>query len=159
MRRPLGGAMNVPDEPAPRSEPAPPDAAAIQPPSADIAAADTAALPGEHQGGFQRQFTEPVPVTQSVHLEADAADGPPPTRLPRSAPWALTFGILGLIVSFLVGWGFLIGLVGMVLAVAALRRPRESRPIAVWAMCLSALSILYSAGWLWWASAQGPLFG
>jgi hypothetical protein len=38
------------------------------------------------------------------------------------------------------------------------RRPWESRSIAVWALCLSALSLVYSAGWLWWASTQGPLF-
>ena len=62
-------------------------------------------------------------------------------------------------VSFLVGWGFFIGLVGAGLAIAALRRPWESRPLAVWALCLSTLSVLYSAGWLWWASTQGPLFG
>ena len=67
--------------------------------------------------------------------------------------------VLGLIVSFLVGWGFLIGLVGVGLAIAALRRPWESRPIAAWALCLSILSLVYSGGWLWWASTQGPLFG
>ena len=69
------------------------------------------------------------------------------------------FGILGLAVSFLVGWGFLIGLVGAGLAIAALRRPWESRQLAVWALCLSLVSVVYSAGWLWWASTQGPLFG
>ena len=57
------------------------------------------------------------------------------------------------------GWGFLIGLVGAGLAIAALRRPWESRQLAVWALCLSLVSVVYSAGWLWWASTQGPLFG
>ncbi|HYP73999.1 MAG TPA: hypothetical protein VEP72_07885 [Microbacterium sp.] len=130
-------------------------------PSEDVAGAETSALPGEHRGGFHREFTEPVPITASVHTdpEPELRWAPAPERLPRSAPWALVFGILGLIVSFLVGWGFLIGLVGAGLAIAALRRPWESRPIAVWALCLSLLSVLYSAGWLWWASTQGPLFG
>ncbi len=41
----------------------------------------------------------------------------------------------------------------------ALRRPWESRALAVWALCLSVVSLVYSAGWLWWASTQGPLFG
>ena len=36
---------------------------------------------------------------------------------------------------------------------------RHQNYIAVWALCLSLLSVLYSAGWLWWASTQGPLFG
>ena len=126
-----------------------------------MALAGTATLPGEHRGGFQRQFTEPVPVTASVHTDPDSADvqwaPAPPAPLPHSAGWALTFA--GLIVSFLVGWGFLIGLVGMGLAIAALRRPWESRAIAAWALCLSILSLVYSGGWLWWASTQGPLFG
>ena len=52
------------------------------------------------------------------------------------------------------GIAFVVGL-----AVIALRRPWESRSIAAWALCLSLLSLLYSAGWLWWASTQGPLFG
>ena len=137
-------------------------AAQVEPPSEDVALAGTATLPGEHRGGFQRQFTEPVPVTASVHTDPDSADvqwaPAPPAPLPHSAGWALTFAVLGLIVSFLVGWGFLIGLVGMGLAIAALRRPWESRAIAAWALCLSILSLVYSGGWLWWASTQGPLF-
>lgn len=133
-------------------------APAVEPPSSDVAAADTSALPGEHRGGFQREFTEPIPVTASVHTDVQWAPAPA-APLPRSAPWALTFAILGLIVSFLVGWGFLIGLVGAGLAIAALRRPWESRPLAAWALCLSLLSVVFSAGWLWWASTQGPLFG
>lgn len=91
--------------------------------------------------------------------EPEVRWAPPPEVLPRSAPWALTFAVLGLIVSMLVGWGFLIGLVGAVLAIMAIRRPWESRAVAVWALCLSLLSLAYSAGWLWWASTQGPLFG
>ena len=132
----------------------------IEPTSEDLADAATAVLPGEHRGGFQRELTEPVPIAVTVRpdetWEPAPAEAPP---LPRSGWWALTFGILGLIVSFLVGWGFLIGLIGAGLAIAALRRPWESRAVAVWALCLSVVSVIYSAGWLWWASTQGPLFG
>jgi hypothetical protein len=125
--------------------------------SDDVAPGATVTLPGEHRGGFQRALTEPVPVTEPVHTEVRWAP-PPPPPLPRSGPWALTFAIMALIVSLLVGWGFPIGLVGAVLAVVALRRPWESRSLAVWALCLSLLSLLYSAGWLWWAWSQGDLF-
>lgn len=125
--------------------------------SDDVAPGATVTLPGEHRGGFQRALTEPVPVTEPVHTEVRWAP-PPPPPLPRSGPWALTFAIMALIVSLLVGWGFPIGLVGAVLAVVALRRPWESRSVAVWALCLSLLSLLYSAGWLWWAWSQGDLF-
>ncbi|WP_292678377.1 MULTISPECIES: hypothetical protein [unclassified Microbacterium] len=137
--------------------PAPP-AAHLDAPSDDVVLATSAALPGEHHGGFARELTGPLPITASVHTELDWAPATA-SPLPRSAPWALLFGILGLIVSVLVGWGFLIGLVGAGLAVVALRRPWESRQAAVWALCLSVVSLIYSAGWLWWASTQGPLFG
>lgn len=138
-------------------------------PSADVAPADSSALPGAHRGGFQRELTEPVPVAVPVTAPADAAQqwapepdvrwAPAPAMLPRSAPWALTFAVIGLLVSLVVGWGFVIGIVGAVFAVVALRRPWERRAVAVWALCLSLLSLAYSAGWLWWASTQGPLFG
>jgi len=130
----------------------------VETPSPDVTSAESAGLPGEHRGGFQRAFTEPVAVTSPVHTEVRWAPAPA-APLPRSGPWALTFGILALIFSLLVGWGFLVGLVGAGLAVVALRRPWESRSLAVWALCLSLLSLVYSAGWLWWASTQGPLFG
>lgn len=158
-----GPAPDVPDVPLPRVE------TRLEAPSTDVAPADSAALPGAHRGGFQREFTEPVPVAAPVDVDAAAAASwtpepdvrwvPAPPVLPRSAPWALTFAVVGLIVSLVVGWGFLIGIVGAVFAVVALRRPWESRAVAVWALCLSLLSLAYSAGWLWWASTQGPLFG
>ncbi|MFT4214644.1 MAG: hypothetical protein QM622_07705 [Microbacterium sp.] len=138
-----------------------------EPVGEDVELAATAALPGEHRGGFQRELTEPVPVIASVTADEayapvspDVRWAPPvPAALPRSAGWALTFGILGLVVSLLVGWAFLIGLLGAGLAIVALRRPWEARGVAVWALCLSVLSVIYSVGWLWWASTQGPLFG
>ena len=153
--------MSERDERMPRPA-GPAEAPTVAGASDDVTVADSAALPGEHRGGFQREFTEPVPITQTTKTEADWTAAPAPRAadaLPRSGAWALVFGILGLGVSFLVGWGFLIGFVGAGLAIAALRRPWESRSLAVWALCLSLVSVIYSAGWLWWASTQGPLFG
>lgn len=162
------------DRPAPGTAPdvpVPSIDTRLDAPSADVAPAGTAALPGAHRGGFQRELTEPVPVPVTAPASADAERppswapepevrwAPAPPVLPRSAPWALTFAVVGLLVSLVVGWGFLIGIVGAVFAVVALRRPWESRVVAVWALCLSLLSLVYSAGWLWWASTQGPLFG
>ncbi|MFT3798221.1 hypothetical protein [Microbacterium sp.] len=135
-----------------------PVAPRLEAPTDDVEPAPTAALPGEHRGGFQRELTGPVPIAASIHTEVGPT-APVPAALPHSAGWALTFAILGLIVSLLVGWGFLIGLLGLGLAIAALRRPWEARGVAIWALCLSLVSIVYSAGWLWWASTQGPLFG
>ncbi|MFT4228974.1 MAG: hypothetical protein QM602_01645 [Microbacterium sp.] len=73
--------------------------------------------------------------------------------------WALTFSILGLVVSLFVGWGFPIGLVGIVMAAVALRRPAESRPAAGWALALGIVSVIYSAGWLLWAASSMDLLG
>ncbi len=90
--------------------------------------------------------------------EVDVRWAPPePEPLPRSGAWALTFAVLGLVMSLLVGWGFPIGIVGIILSIIALRRSWESTTVAVWALCLSILSLVYSAIWLWWAWVQGAL--
>jgi hypothetical protein len=68
----------------------------------------------------------------------------------------LAFAIVGLLVSFLVGWGFLLGVVAIIAGTLALRRG-EPRGIPTWAIALAGLSILYSAGWLLWAAGQGAL--
>ena len=70
------------------------------------------------------------------------------------AAWALAFSIGGLVFSLFVGWGFPIGLVGIVSAILALRRPLESRAVAVWALVLGIVSVLFSAGWLLFAASR-----
>ena len=67
--------------------------------------------------------------------------------------------VMFLIVSMFVGWGFPIGLVAVVSAIIALRRPLENRAVAVWAIALGTLSILYSAGWLLYTAMRAHLFG
>ena len=156
---PESTSLAVPQAPAPAAPaatPTPVPPTSVEAPSGDVAAAGSAALPGAHHGGFRRELTAPVPITETTHDDAEWATPPTPAPapVPISAPWALSFGILGLLASFLVGWGFPIGLVGAGLAIAALRRPWESRGVAAWALCLSILSVLYSAGWLWWAISQ-----
>lgn len=85
---------------------------------------------------------------------------PPPAPPARGlAGWALAFAILALIVSLFVGWGFPLGIVAIVAAILALRRPLESRAVAVWAMALGAVSMLYSAGWLVFAGLGAGLIG
>jgi hypothetical protein len=126
---------------------------------------DAPALPGAHRGGFARALTGPVAVTiESAPVEpgsgedagytpAEWIETPPRVRF---ASWALGFAILGLLVSLFVGWGFLLGLVAIVAGGIALRR-RESRGVAIWAIVLAAVSLVYSAGWLVWAISQGAI--
>ncbi|RLK47928.1 hypothetical protein [Microbacterium telephonicum] len=151
-------------EPASASAPTPaPASPRIDVPGEDVdLAVDVTALPGAHRGGYSRAMTAPVdvPLTATEPVRIDAVQAEIAQSRPlRLAPWALLFAVLALAVALVVGWGFLIGILGAVLALVALRRPWESRGLAVWALCLSVASLLYSAGWLWWASTQGPLFG
>ncbi|MRH29126.1 hypothetical protein GH740_07330 [Microbacterium sp. SYP-A9085] len=148
------------------------------PPEIDLGAAPPAApgLPGEHRGGFQRLPTGPVDVPG---VASGPSEEPPPgmpfgardpqpgmpwsAAEPRTAQphqrrgvagWALGVAIVALAASFVVGWCFPIGIVGVIVAVVALRRPVESRVVAGWALALALLSLLYSAGWLLWVAGQ-----
>lgn len=174
MPHPPAGTNPPPEAtPVPATPVAPPVLpAATEPPSPDVALADEASpLPGVHRGGFLRLPTAPVSVTtQSAPAEPGTDEDPlPPTAQwlmpPPPAPqrwlaaWALAFSIGGLVVSLFVGWGFPIGLVGVVSALMALRRPLESRAVAVWALVIGVVSILYSAGWLWFAFTRLTLAG
>lgn len=137
--------------------------AAVEPPSPDVAPVEAeSALPGSHRGGFDRWPTGPVevaPITSAPDLDAPLlwapAEPAPPSR--GVAAWALGFAITALIVSMFVGWGFPIGLVAIVTAIVALRRPLESRMAAVWALVLGAVSLVYSAGWLLFAATRTDL--
>ncbi|MDT3346214.1 hypothetical protein [Microbacterium aquilitoris] len=140
----------------------------VEPPSVDVASAPTdSALPGAHRGGFRRELTQPLPVAPPLAVHPDPAEEaspdvrwiPPAPVLPRSAGWSLLFGALGLVLACFVGWGFPVGMIGVVLAILALRRPWEKRETAYWGLGLSIASLLYSAGWLWWAGTQGALVG
>ncbi|WP_375385876.1 hypothetical protein [uncultured Microbacterium sp.] len=153
----------VPDRPVIPPLPAP---ARLDPPlvesrGADVeVAAETSVLPGAHRGGFSRLFTAPVGIAEQARADADA-DAPggweavePPPIYRGIAGWALGFSIVGLIASLFVGWGFPVGLVGIIAAIVSLRRPVESRAVAVWALVLGGVSVLYSAGWLARAAIQ-----
>ncbi|GAA1928984.1 hypothetical protein GCM10009775_21290 [Microbacterium aoyamense] len=134
----------------------------VDAPSPDVdVSADSSALPGMHRGGFQRLPTAPVDVTMQSAPTLDApVEWAPSAPVSRGlAGWALGSSIVGLVVSLVVGWGFPIGLVGAITAIIALRRPVESRQVAVWALVLGIVSVLYSAGWLWWAASRANLFG
>ena len=156
------------DPPKPPTVPRPPDPTVTTvSPDVDLAQ-DASPLPGAHRGGFQRLPTAPVAVT------LESAPGEPGGDFdPDAAPWeatdsafhrglagwALAFAVVGLSVSLFVGWGFPIGLVAVVCAIIALRRPLESRAVAVWAIALGTLSILYSAGWLLYNAMRANLIG
>ena len=107
-------------------------------------------------------------TVQSAPAEPGTEDDPPravwtdaeASGLHRGlAGWALAFAVVGLAVSLFVGWGFPIGIVAVVSAILALRRPLESRGVAVWAIAIGTVSIIYSAGWLLYAAWRANLLG
>ena len=144
--------------------PPPPRHPVVEAPSSDVAPANPdATLPGVHRGGFSRLPTGPVGVAAPVTPSEDPVprlEWAPPAPVSRGlSGWALVFAVAGLAFSLFVGWGFPIGVIAVVVGIVALRRPLESRGMAVWAICLGALSVLYSAGWLVWAVSRLTLLG
>ncbi|WP_206535696.1 hypothetical protein [Microbacterium sp. 4R-513] len=126
-------------------------------------------LPGGHRGGFQRLPTGPVGITsQSAPADPDGEHPAPLVQWAMPEPeqprrglagWALVFAILGLVLSLFVGWGFPLGMAGIVAGILALRRPLESRGVAIWAIVLAGVSILYSVGWLLFAAVASGFVG
>ncbi|MBA8816731.1 hypothetical protein FHX48_001824 [Microbacterium halimionae] len=152
--------MTDPTSPDASRTPAPPFAAPAAVPSPAAPAAAPTALPGAHRGGYQRELTAPLDIVVQSQTEYPSVPWQPPATAPVSPPvqgafsgWALGFAVAGLVFSFFVGWGFPLGIVAIATAILALRRPLESRRVAVWSIVLATLSIAYSALWLV-ASAQ-----
>lgn len=128
------------------------------------AAEEAPRVPGALRAGFDRLPTAPVPAQSQSGPREDGSGEPglpawmPQPEAPRTrrgyAGWALGVAIVGLAVSLFAGWGLPLGLVAVVVAILALRRPWESRAIAVWALVLGGVSVLYSVGWLLWAASR-----
>lgn len=150
-----------------------PDAVALGPAdgTADGVAAGAASGPAAAPGSATGTAAD-EPRVVSVVIDTDAVvesaagtrevrgvPAAPSPRPARRASRALTVAIVGLVLSLVVGWAFPVGVVALVLAIRALRRPGESRGVAVWTLCLSILSLVYSAGWLWWAVVQFGITG
>lgn len=162
MTDPRRDAVDPREADAAPPQPAHPDRSApsplIEAPSADVAPADESLrLPGEHRGGFSRLPTAPVEVTR-IEAGSTATWMEPQRPLVGLAGWALGFAIAGLVVACFVGWGFPLGIGSAITAIVALRRPLENRAVAVWALALGVVSVLYSAGWLVWAAQTANLF-
>jgi hypothetical protein len=80
----------------------------------------------------------------------------PPTPIvpPSVAPWALAVAIGALVASLFAGVLLPLGVIAVVMSIISLRRAHDSRRVAIWALALAALSIVFSAGWLAWALPQ-----
>jgi hypothetical protein len=137
--------------PAPRIEAASPDVAVV--PAASR-------IPGAPKEGYHQLPTAPVITSAPEPVDGESVEWTPPDALapaprrPVVAAWALGVAVVALAASLFVGWMLPLALVAGVAAIVALRRPREPRAVAVWALVLSAAALLFSAGWLVWALPQ-----
>lgn len=121
----------------------------VEPPSPDVVVTiEDSHLPGEHRGGFARLPTGPVDLSGPITMPVSSWSPPPAPPPAVLSSWALALSVLGLIASMFVGWALPLGIAAVVVSVMALRRPRENRRMAVWAMVLGIVSVLYSTGWL-----------
>jgi hypothetical protein len=149
----LAGADVLPSAP-PRLQPP-----VIEAPSEDVVAAPASSrIPGAARDGYSQLPTAPVIAFAEGPVEGESVawEPPPPRRRASVGPWALGLSIVALAASIFVGWMLPLGLAGIVTAIVALRRPRESRAVGVWALVLGVVSVLYSVGWLVWAIPQLP---
>lgn len=133
-----------------------------------------ARIPGARREAYTRMPTGPVSVEPVVATGPDidavaapqwaptggiATAGIPVVDDTRLAPWALLAAIVALGASFFVGWGIPLALVAVIAAIMSVRRPVESRSIAVWALVLGLIATVFSAGWLLWAVMQFEQLG
>ncbi|WP_431795694.1 hypothetical protein [Microbacterium enclense] len=79
---------------------------------------------------------------------------PEPVAPPSVAPWALAVAIVALIASLFAGVLLPLGVIAIVMSIISLRRAHDSRRVAIWALALAVLSVVFSAGWLLWALPQ-----
>lgn len=138
---------------------------AATPPVPTLPAAEAAALaaalpeaPAPAPASSDASDPERLPTAQlemaafGDHVIPYVPPAPPP---PRSfAPWALAVAIIALLAALFTGWLVPLGVVAAVLALVSLRRPRDSRTQAGWALALALLSVAFSAGWLIWGFSQ-----
>ncbi|MDF2045272.1 hypothetical protein [Microbacterium sp. Kw_RZR3] len=79
---------------------------------------------------------------------------PTPKPPPSLAPWALLLAIASLASSFFWGWLLPLSAVAAIVATMSLRRAHDGRRAATWALVLSLVSGVFSAGWLVWGFSQ-----
>lgn len=145
--------------------------AIMRPPVVEAASAEVAAAPAAPRlpgaVGYGRLPTAPVvtSASEAAETEEDGEGWEPVERLAPAAhhsslaPWALGLAIASLIASLLVGWMLPLGLIAIVVGIVSLRRPAESRSLAVWSIALALVSVAYSVGWLLWAGSQLGVIG
>lgn len=130
--------------------------------------AGMARMPGAPRDEYTRMPTGPVGIEPVVISgPADTAGMPAVQWAPepevvdntRLAPWALVAAVVALVTSWFVGWGIPLAIVAVIAAIMSLRRPVESRAIAVWALVLGLTATIFSLGWLIWAAMQFETLG
>lgn len=132
--------------------------------------AGAARMPGAAHGEYTKLPTGPVGAQPLiVSGPAEPVGAPAVQWAPdageiaedngRLAPWALVAAIVALVTSWFVGWGIPLAIIAAIAAIMSLRRPVESRAIAIWALVLGLAATIFSLGWLIWAAMQFEQIG
>lgn len=158
---PVAPASVAPTEQLPAELPVPADSADPAPdPAPATEHADPATLERDEELSRRLQArTEELFGTGAIPIQQTPVTGPTTAELRWAEPEpvrtglggsALAFAIAALGGSFVVAWMFPLGIFALVLGIIAVRRPAESSRLGWWAVGLSVLSLVYSAGWAWW---------
>lgn len=145
--------MSAPLPPSRRARKAAEDAGSV--PSGAAVAAPTAAEQIAAGDAFDDQRLPTAQLERAAFGEHVLPWSPPvPTAPPSVAPWALALAIAALVASLFAGVLLPLGVIALVTSIISLRRAHDSRRVAVWALALAVVSVVFSAGWLFWALPQ-----
>ncbi|MFZ4894814.1 DUF4190 domain-containing protein [Plantibacter sp. Mn2098] len=115
---------------------------------------------GQPQAQYQQQptFLQTVPTaiyqapsTGGYPAYQGEYHGPGARQLPQTstrAVWALVTGIIGLVISIFVGWGFPFSIAAIVLGFLSRQRETTRRGFALTGIVTGFVGLVLSAGWL-----------
>jgi len=85
-------------------------------------------------------------MNELIEAIANSSIGIMMAENPIAFPWVETVHVVAITT--------VLGVIAIVMSIISLRRAHDSRRVAIWALALAVLSVIFSAGWLLWALSQ-----
>lgn len=147
--------------PQPQYQPQPQQSGQFQPP-VEPGRYQQPAQPQQYQqpGAYQQQPTYLQTVPTAIYQapsqggyapyqgDAQGQGARPMPQTSTRAVWALVTGIIGLVISIFVGWGFPFSIAAIVLGLISRRRETAGRGFALTGIITGFIGLALSAGWL-----------